>query len=70
MKVRTTKKQIKALKGKFNVGVIYKRALIACGQPNIHKGGIGVELFDDDFEFLPWKVIGGVVGLKKDDFEC
>lgn len=69
MKVRTTKKQIKALKGKFNVGVKYKRALIVVGQPNIHKGGIGVELFDNDFEFLPWKVIGGVVGLTESEAE-
>lgn len=67
MKVRTIKKRIKALKGKFNVGVNYNGVLITCGQPNIHKGGIGVELFDNDFEFLPWKVIGGVVGLTEDE---
>lgn len=67
MKVRTTKKRIKALKGKFNIDIIYKGILIVVGQPNIHKGGIGVELFDNDFEFMPWKVIGGVVGLTKDE---
>ena len=70
MKVRTTKKQIKALKGKFNAGVIYNRALIVCGQPNIHKGGIAAAIGDSEFEYLPWKVIGGVVGLTEDDFEC
>lgn len=63
MKVRTTKKRIKALKGKFNVGVNCNGILIFCGQPNIHKGGIGVEFFENDYVFLPWKVIGGVVGL-------
>lgn len=67
MKVRTIKKRIKALKGKFNVGVNYKGVIIVVGQPNIYKGGIGVELFDNDFEFLPWKVIGGVVGLTEDE---
>lgn len=67
MKVRTIKKRIKALKGKFNVDILYKGVLIVCGQSNIHKGGIGVELFDNDFEFLPWKVIGGVVGLKQSE---
>lgn len=69
MKVRTIKKRIKALKGKFNIGVLYKGILIVCGQPNIHKCGIGVELFDNDFEFLPWKVIGGVVGLTEDEVD-
>lgn len=70
MKVRTTKKQIKALKGKFNVGIKYKRAIIAVGQPNIHKGGIAAAIGDNEYEYLPWKVIRGVVGLTKDDFEC
>lgn len=69
MKVRTTKKQIKALKGKFNVGVIYNGMLIFCGQPNIHKGGIGVEFFENDYVFLPWKVIGGVIGLTEDEVD-
>ena len=69
MKVRTTKKQIKALKGKFNVGVIYNGMLIFCGQPNIHKGGIGVEFFENDYVFLPWKVIGGVIELTEDEVD-
>lgn len=63
MKVRTIKKRIKALKGKFNVGVLYNGTLIVCGQPNIHKGGIGVAVGDSEFEFLSWKVIGGAVGF-------
>ena len=67
MKVRTIKKRIKALKGKFNVGVLYKGVLIVCGQPNIHKGGIGIEVGDSEFEFLPWRAIGGVVGLTEDE---
>lgn len=70
MKVRTTKKQIKALKGEFNVGVIYNETIIAVGQPNIHKGGIAAAIGDSEFEYLPWKVIKGVVGLTEDDFEC
>lgn len=65
MKVRTIKKRIKALKGKFNVGVIYNEILIFCGQPDIHKGGIGVEFFENDYVFMPWKTIGGVIGLKE-----
>ena len=69
MKVRTTKKQIKALKGKFNVGVIYNGMLIFCGQPNIHKGGIGVEFFENDYVFLPWKVIGGIIELTEDEVD-
>lgn len=67
MKVRTIKKRIKALKGKFNVGVNYNGVIIAVGQPNIHKGGIGVAVGDSEFEFLPWKVIRGVVGLTEDE---
>ena len=69
MKVRTIKKRIKALKGKFNVGVLYNGILIVCGQPNIHKGGIGVGIGYSEPEFLPWKVIGGVVGLTQDEVQ-
>ena len=69
MKVRTIKKQIKALKGKFNVGVNYNGTLIIVGQPNIHKGGIAAAIGDNEYEFLPWKVIGGVVGLTESEAE-
>lgn len=67
MKVRTIKKKIKALKGKFNVGINYNGIIIVVGQPNIHKGGIGIAVGDTEFEYLPWKVIKGVVGLKEYD---
>lgn len=69
MKVRTTKKQIKALKGKFNVGVNCNGMLIFCGQPNIHKGGIAAAVGDNEYEYLPWKVIEGVVGLTQDEVD-
>lgn len=66
MKVRTIKKQIKALKGKFNIGVNYNGTSIVVGQPNIHKSGIGIAVGDTEFEYLPWKVIKGVVSLTED----
>jgi hypothetical protein len=69
MKVRTTKKRIKALKGKFNVGVKYVGMTIVVDQPNIHKDGIAVTIGDNDVVYLPWKAIGGVVGLTEDEVD-
>lgn len=70
MKVRTTKKQIKALKGKFNVGVIYNKTLINCGQPIIHRRGISLHVNGEEFSYIPFKRIETVKSLTEDDFEC
>lgn len=70
MKIRTTKKQIKALKGKFNVGVIYKTTLIECGQPIVHRRGISLHVNGEEFSYVPFKGIKAVKGLTEDDFEC
>lgn len=69
MKVRTIKKRIKALKGKFNVGVKYVGITIVVGQPNIHKDGIAAAIGDSEFVYLPWKAIGGVVGLTENEVD-
>ena len=68
MKVRTTKKQIKALKGEFNVGVVYNRALIECGQPIVHKRGISLHVNGEEFSYVPFKGIKAVIGFTENDF--
>lgn len=67
MKVRTIKKRIKALKGKFNVGINYTGLIQPCGQPNIHKHGVALQIRNIEFEFIPWTMIKGVRGLTDDE---